>query len=275
MVFAGSFILLGVIGIYLITGLFSDEINESTDIMDERISGFLQQRLVKIIAEDIGLQGTGIVISPTGLILTNYHLLMTPAMQDGKLVKYISQQIMVRMPGGEILRPSVVAEAGFRIDPRSDAYDVILLKVPGTDLPYMEFESSTGLREEDELLFAGYLLNTNQIEIGSGRVTDLFSISSGGFNSPVAQVTNIDNGGLSGGPVFNRDLKAVGIMSMIDFAAVTEIQKSGENAEEEQFELRRSRQDYFGDMISQRSDVGFAYLSDPIIQYLKDLKAIK
>ncbi|MFC1557625.1 serine protease [candidate division KSB1 bacterium] len=243
--------------------------------IDSEFVDYVYKRVVKVIAADIGSVGSGFIISPNGLILTNFHLLSAPAEKDGQLISLFTQQLLVRMPDGEMVRPSVVAGPGFKTDSRNEAYDFILLKVDRTDLPYISFGDSRKLQEGDYLRFSGYLYESEQLEVGDGEISDIFSAPNMGFQVGVAQVNNIDNGGLSGGPVLDNDLNVVGLMSMRDFSSIIEVETMDLDSENPAVSIVKKRSGTFGDMISQRTDVGYMILIEPVRQYLKELGAIQ
>jgi len=268
----GILIILGIIAIY---NIFTQERPSGEDVVDKNFAENLRSRVVKVIAEDIGISGSGCIISPNGLILTNFHLISAIAEQGGEPVSYFSQQLKVQLSTGETVRPSVVAQAGFKVDPRNEAFDMILLKIAKENLPYLEFGDSRNIEESDLVYFGGYMLDGTQFEVGSGEVSDQFSVLSMGFNVPIMQVNNIDNGGLSGGPVVDENMRILGIMNMIDAASVMQIEKTENEDGSTSISFQKNRPDIFGNMISQRTDIGYAFLVEPIYKYLKDIQAVR
>lgn len=248
---------------------------DSVMVSDENRIDYITQRVVKVMAEDIGVVGSGFIISPNGLILTNIHLLSTLGFDNGRQVAIFSQKLKVLMPNGETLSPSVVAEKGFKLDNRSNAYDFVILRVDRQDLPYFTFGESRYIEENESVFFSGYMLDGETSLVGGGKVSDIFSIMNSGFRTPMAQINNINNGGFSGGPVLNKDNKVVGIMSLLDIATYTEIKAIEEKDEGTEITLQKSRKSIFGDMISKRVDIGYAIFTDPIVEYLREIGAVQ
>jgi len=242
---------------------------------ERELEQYARERIVKVTAKDIGLEGSGFIISPDGLILTNLHLLSTVGFDHGKPYDIFTQQLTVTMPDGEILKPGVVAGAGFKLDPRNKAYDCILLKVNKSGLPCFTFGDSQPLLENVVVYFAGYLFNTDEPVMGKGKISDIFDVPRRGFRVSVAQVNNVQSGGFSGGPIFDLNRHVLGIMSMMDVSSITEIRAIDLDAENPEIAITKKRSRIFGDMISQRTDVGYAILCDPVVAYLKSVEAVR
>ncbi|TNE36746.1 MAG: Do family serine endopeptidase [Alphaproteobacteria bacterium] len=141
-------------------------------------------------------QGTGFVIDPEGLVVTNHHVI------DG------ASEITVNLTDGRKLKAKVIG---------ADAKtDIALLKVsPNKALPYVELGSSETARVGDWVIAIGNpfgLGGTVTAGIISARHREL------GRGSPYADFIQTDasiNQGNSGGPLFDLSGRVIGVNTAI------------------------------------------------------------
>ena len=147
--------------------------------------------------------GSGVIISPDGFLLTNYHVIEN------------ADNVTVTLPGGEEYQAEIIGS--------DKTSDLALLKLAGTKFPYAELGSS------DDLIIGEWV-------IALGNPFELFSVS----NKPSASIgiisaINMDfgmqesgkvfqdmiqtdaaiNPGNSGGPLVNALGKVIGINTFI------------------------------------------------------------
>ena len=139
--------------------------------------------------------GTGIIISPDGYIVTNYHV--------------IHDVIAVRvdLPSGDSYEAEIV---GWDV-----VTDLAVLKIePETDLPAVEWGNSDGMRVGDWVVALG-----NALSLKGGPTVTLGIISALGRTVPtergplyhMIQTDAAINKGNSGGPLVSLDGKVIGI----------------------------------------------------------------
>jgi len=139
--------------------------------------------------------GSGFVIDPEGLIVTNNHVI------DG------ADEISITLQDNTTLKASVVG--------RDESTDLALLRVkPDKPLPYVEFGDSDAARVGDWVLAIG-----NPFGLGGSVTAGIVSARGRDINSgPYDDFIQTDaaiNRGNSGGPLFNMDGKVVGINTAI------------------------------------------------------------
>ncbi len=139
--------------------------------------------------------GSGFIISPKGLIVTNNHVI-----DD-------ATEIVVSFHDGH--------EAPAKLIGRDAKSDIALLQVETkTDLPYVEFGDSDKARVGDWVLAIGNpfgLGGTVTAGIVSARGRD---INAGPYDDFIQTDASINRGN-SGGPMFNMDGEVIGVNSMI------------------------------------------------------------
>lgn len=91
------------------------------------------------------MYGSGVLLSSTGLIATANHVLDSMAKNNEAnfLRVYLYNDSQKRGYAATIIA-------------QSPKYDLALLQIEGTDFPYLEKGTSSGLREGDEIAFSGY-----------------------------------------------------------------------------------------------------------------------
>ncbi|MCB1369222.1 MAG: trypsin-like peptidase domain-containing protein [Rhodobacteraceae bacterium] len=138
--------------------------------------------------------GSGFIISPDGLIVTNNHVI------DG------ATTVIVKFADGSEHQATVVGA-----DPLTD---IALLDIEGTNLPTVAFGSSDAMRVGDEVIAVG-----NPFGLGGTVTTGIVSakdrdIHSGPFDSFI-QTDAAINRGNSGGPLFNDKGQVIGVNTAI------------------------------------------------------------
>ena len=140
--------------------------------------------------------GSGVVVSPDGYILTNYHVV------DG------AQQIKVELNDRRVLEAKVVGT--------DQPSDLAVIKVEATNLPVLPLGNSDAVRVGDVVLAVGNPLNIGQtvtsgIVSAKGRATGLGDGSFADFIQTDAAI----NRGNSGGALVDTSGALVGINSQI------------------------------------------------------------
>jgi Do/DeqQ family serine protease len=140
--------------------------------------------------------GSGVVVSPDGYILTNYHVV------DG------AQQIKVELNDRRVLEAKVVGT--------DQPSDLAVIKVEATNLPVLPLGNSDAVRVGDVVLAIGNPLNIGQtvtsgIVSAKGRATGLGDGSFADFIQTDAAI----NRGNSGGALVDTSGALVGINSQI------------------------------------------------------------
>lgn len=141
--------------------------------------------------------GSGFIISPDGLIVTNNHVIAGGP--RGEVV----DEVTVTLTNGKTYTAEVVG--------RDATSDIALLKVSAKDLPFVEMESSQKSRVGDWVIAIG-----NPLGLGSTVTAGIVSalqrnIGAGGAYDRFIQTDTAINPGNSGGPLFNLKGKVIGI----------------------------------------------------------------
>ena len=152
--------------------------------------------------------GSGFIVSPDGLVLTNKHVVVDP-----------KADYTVVASEGKKYHAKVVA--------RDPINDVAILKVEANSLPYVELGESTDLELGQTVVAIGNALGQFQNTISTGVVSGLsrhIMAQSGveGQQQELRGVIQTDaaiNPGNSGGPLVDIDGKAIGINSAVVFGA--------------------------------------------------------
>ncbi len=148
--------------------------------------------------------GSGFIVDPAGIVLTNDHVVRNA--QDVKVTLTDGRQLPARILG------------------TTDLYDLAVLKVEAKDLP------TAPLGNSDELVVGewaiaigspfGYLLNDTQPTVTAGVVSatrrDIKSeVTEAGMYKNMIQTDAAINPGNSGGPLVNADGEVIGINTFI------------------------------------------------------------
>ncbi len=144
---------------------------------------------VVIIETDRGF-GSGFIVRPNGLIVTNYHVISN------------SSSIAIILHSGEQYHKAyILAEDAAR--------DLAILRVEGTEMPTLPLAATTDYEVGSEVLSIGTpkgLAHT----VSTGIISAFRLLPNG---TKVIQTTAPSSPGSSGGPLLSRDGKVVGVMT--------------------------------------------------------------
>ena len=143
---------------------------------------------VVVIDTDDGL-GSGFVIKPDGIIVTNNHVVAN------------AKSMAVKLPSGEVYRNVYLLSS----DPIND---LAFLKIEAVDLPTIPLGNSNNVQLGDEVLLVGAPQGLEQT-VSNGLISGI-RIDDG---VRVLQTSAAASPGSSGGPLLNRKGEAVGVMS--------------------------------------------------------------
>ena len=148
--------------------------------------------------------GSGVIVDPSGIVLTNGHVIRN------------AEEVKVTLGDGRQLPARILGT--------TDLYDLAVLKVEGRNLPTAPMGNS------DELVVGewaiaigspfGYLLNDTQPTVTAGVVSatrrDIKSeVTTSGMYKNMIQTDAAINPGNSGGPLVNADGEVIGINTFI------------------------------------------------------------
>lgn len=155
---------------------------KSEQLSQEEMIQQLKQAVVTI--QGSGSKGTGFVITSDGYILTNHHVVenMFP--------------IMVSFPNGDRFSGEIVEQ--------NEQFDLALLKVSGSNLPYITLSKQNGQVDERIIVIGNPLLHT-QI-VNDGYILE----QSSGYD--VLKISAPIYPGNSGSPVITEDGEVVGVV---------------------------------------------------------------
>jgi serine protease Do len=153
--------------------------------------------------------GSGFLISADGYVVTNNHVVsagggQTPGSRS--LNSAVVESITVTLPDRREFKARLVG--------RDPASDLALLKIEGSNLPFVRFGDSTATRVGDWVVAIG-----NPFGIGStvtaGIVSAVHRVTQGGARDRFIQTDASINQGNSGGPMFDLNGNVIGINSQI------------------------------------------------------------
>lgn len=167
--------------------------------------------------------GSGFVISPSGYVLTNHHVVTG----DDVALERGGRQVRVKM---EVKRIEVVFPAdGSRLEAHVEAsdpdLDLAVLSVAGTDLPFVGLGDSDALKAGEAVEVIGYPFG-RAVEAGRAVTAETVpqpSVSRGTIaamrtgeegDARFIQTDATVNPGSSGGPMLDEDGRAVGVIRM-------------------------------------------------------------
>jgi hypothetical protein len=167
--------------------------------------------------------GSGFVISPSGYVLTNNHVVTG----DEARLDRGGRQVRIKM---EVTRIEVVVPAdGTRLDAHVEAadpdVDIAVLSVAGSDLPFISLGDSDALQAGDpvvvlgfpfgRVLEAGRTVNAETVpqpSVSRGTIAAVRESEQG--ETRYLQTDATVNPGSSGGPMLDEDGRAVGVVRM-------------------------------------------------------------
>jgi len=176
--------------------------NENWDDMIER---FFNQNFGQQYQPEQRASGSGVIISADGYIVTNNHVISDGG--DG-----IADEINVTLHNKKTYKAKVIGR-----DPSSD---IAVLKIDGTDFPYLIYGNSDNLKLGQWVLAIGYPL-TLETTVTAGIVSAKgrnIGINSRQSNTPIESLIQTDaavNQGNSGGALINTNGQLVGINNAI------------------------------------------------------------
>lgn len=146
------------------------------------------------------VSGSGVIISESGYILTNYHV-----------IEYASEYgsgITVMLHDGERFEASIVGTEEYS--------DIAVLKIDASGLPCAKIGSSAALNVGDTVYAVGNPLGELEFSMSTGHVSALdrrIVTDSSGDAINMFQIDAAVNEGNSGGPVYNAVGEVVGIVT--------------------------------------------------------------
>ncbi|MFN7619817.1 MAG: S1C family serine protease, partial [bacterium] len=141
--------------------------------------------------------GSGFFIAANGFIVTNNHVVAD------------ATEIMVKLADGRELEARLIG--------RDESTDLAVIKVEGTDFPFVSFEESAQPRVGDWVIAVG-----NPFGLGGTATAGIVSAQGRSIPDPTAsyvdflQIDAAINRGNSGGPTFDIYGRVIGVNSAID-----------------------------------------------------------
>ncbi|HLS89541.1 MAG TPA: trypsin-like peptidase domain-containing protein [Sphingobacteriaceae bacterium] len=191
-------------------GADSSPVVEVVDKVGPAVVGILNKRMVRDISSGesfprIAATGSGVIFSPDGYIITNYHVI------EG------ADQVEVVVADGRVLPATIVAHD----DPFSD---LAVLRIEATDLPYAVFGDSDQVRVGETVVAIGNpqgldFFRSVTVGVVSGIRPDLLHRLSSGRSDyarifELIQTDAAINRGNSGGPLVNLRGEVIGINTL-------------------------------------------------------------
>lgn len=151
--------------------------------------------------------GSGFVVDPNGIILTNRHVVADP-----------KAEYVVTLNNGKKLKAEVIA--------RDPINDIAILKIKAKGLPIVKFGDSSKLKLGQTVIAIGNALglfrNTVSTGVVSGLSREITTTTPDGKPSKLKELIQTDaaiNPGNSGGPLVDLEGKAIGINIAMVFLA--------------------------------------------------------
>jgi len=148
------------------------------------------RRAVVRLKTDLG-SGSGFIIDPSGLILTNNHMVSD------------AEEITVYLEDGTSYTGTVEA--------RDLVRDLALVKIEATELPYLELGDLSEVGLGQQVIVLGYPLGAENVSVTSGLVSTIDFDS--GRNITWVQTDSAINPGNSGGPMLDLRGRVIGVVS--------------------------------------------------------------
>ena len=177
------------------TGLFAPDLRKAAKSGLES-TVYIETLIESASQGDSSKRGSGVILTPDGYIITNYHVVSS------------ARQILIRLYDKNVFEAGVVG-----VD---SAYDLALIKVQAEQLPYLEFGNSDLVVPGEPVVAVGnpFVLNfTVTSGIISAKDRDLDSDVNA---TPNLLQTDVPiNTGNSGGPLLNSRGELIGIVGML------------------------------------------------------------
>ena len=145
-------------------------------------------------------EGSGFLVTPNGLIMTNNHVI------------FDAQEITVHLDDGTGHTAEVVMRDMIR--------DLALLKIEGTGLPFLELGEAGRVALGEQVAILGYPLGQEDLSVTSGIVSSL--IHDAGREMDWITTDADVNFGNSGGPLLSLQGQVVGIVTQIRGEGIVE-----------------------------------------------------
>ena len=158
-------------------------------MMVQEVTARARKAVVRI-KTDLG-SGSGFIINPGGLILTNNHMIRD------------AEEITVYLQDG-------TSYAGI-VEARDLVRDLALVKIEAAELPYLELGDLSQVGLGQQVVVLGYPLKAEEIAVTSGLVSSIQFDS--GRNITWVQTDSAINPGNSGGPMLNLQGQVIGVVS--------------------------------------------------------------
>jgi len=191
--------------------------------------------------------GSGFVVSPDGIVLTNAHVVADP---EAEYTAVMDHDDDAKLPIKVIARDRINDIAILKIDPKASGQN--------KDLRHIELGDSSQLELGEDIIVVGYALGEFRNTVSTGVVSGLsrFIQAQTGYERHVERLRGLIqtdaaiNPGNSGGPMISMEGKVVGISTAVVFGA----QNIGfaipiNNAKKDLAELKKYghiRQPFFG-----------------------------
>jgi len=152
--------------------------------------------VVKIVAQTGSgqLQGSGFIVAPEGIVVTNLHVVKD------------ASHIAVKLKDGDAYEVTKV----LGLDPLRD---IVLLRIAGFNLPTLALGDSADIPTGTRVLAIGHPLGEYDFTVSDGIVSGNRQLEDG-FS--VIQTTASASPGNSGGPIITDDCKVIAVMTWKD-----------------------------------------------------------
>ena len=129
-----------------------------------------EQAVVKITCRDIGVGGSGFLVTANGHVLTNHHVVGKLTLQLGRIGVVYSNSIQVAIDRTEY--PATLLNDP--MDDRPVVYDYAILKIDGPpSARFLDVGETASARRGDEVVCLGYPLDFETLIATSGIVSDI------------------------------------------------------------------------------------------------------
>ena len=165
--------------------IYSANANTGTSVAQATAPSIVE--IETLTANDVLGTGTGFIVDPSGIIVTNFHVI-----ENG-------DELRVRLESGEEFRRVFVLA-------HSERFDLAILKISSAELPALKLGSSASLSTGDEVFIMsnplGLARSFSQGHVSARRVID---------GVELLQVSAPISSGSSGGAVLNTQGQVIGV----------------------------------------------------------------
>ncbi|AFC71948.1 serine protease [Rickettsia rhipicephali str. 3-7-female6-CWPP] len=194
-----------VVNISTIEYVNSKSENAEKDPLQEKVNDFLEKLNIPLNLEEVNQTpksvplGSGFIIEPNGLIVTNYHVIANVDKINIKLAD--NTELSAKLIGNDTKT------------------DLALLKIDSEEpLPFVEFGDSNDARVGDWVIAIGNPFGNLGGTVTSGIISSKgrdIDIDTDNIVDNFIQTDAAINNGNSGGPMFNLDQKVIGVNTAI------------------------------------------------------------